>query len=514
MINTISVNNFRSLENLRDVKISPITILLGKNSSGKSSFLRLFPLFKQSVIGKTRGAISLYGDFVDFGEFDTVITNGSASKTIDFSFNGFIKGKEKNFKKFFFEESLNRDINYTCNISISENKKEDYLYIENFVFKYEENVIKFSIDNKTKKLLHCSKNECQISSYVYENLLIDYFSTGSILPDTLVKMDEHSYSSFHENILLINYLKSSYGENFFSREELIKIQQNFVLPKKDDIVDYFMQEILTQDLINQDRNENFIKSLSEEKLNQLFDIIIINDFLSVYNAINNDLRLSFRNTFYSKPIRTNTERFYRNQPFVVNEVDPDGSNVIQFYSNMSEKQKKEFQDWMDANFDFHFDTEKQPGFKSIMIYEKTDLEHPHNITDMGFGYTQILPIVTQLWTLSNKITKEHNRDNLVYAIEQPELHLHPAFQCKLINTFLKLIEVGKKKGIFIRFIVETHSETIVNHLGREISRNHITQDDVSVLIFSKENKKTIINTVGYSPEGILKNWPIGFFGEK
>lgn len=103
---------------------------------------------------------------------------------------------------------------------------------------------------------------------------------------------------------------------------------------------------------------------------------------------------------------------------------------------------------------------------------------------------------------------------MVYAIEQPELHLHPAFQCKLINTFLKLIEVGKKKGIFIRFIVETHSETIVNHLGREISRNHITQDDVSVLIFSKENKKTIINTVGYSPEGILKNWPIGFFGEK
>lgn len=59
MINTISVNNFRSLENLRDVKISPITILLGKNSSGKSSFLRLFPLFKQSVIGKTRGGYFL-----------------------------------------------------------------------------------------------------------------------------------------------------------------------------------------------------------------------------------------------------------------------------------------------------------------------------------------------------------------------------------------------------------------------------------------------------------------------
>ena len=78
MINTIGIKNFRSLKEIKIgnnefLEIKPITILLGKNSSGKSSFLRIFPLLKQSVTSRTRGALALFGNEVDFGDFATTI---------------------------------------------------------------------------------------------------------------------------------------------------------------------------------------------------------------------------------------------------------------------------------------------------------------------------------------------------------------------------------------------------------------------------------------------------------
>lgn len=514
MLENISVKNFRSLTDVKDICITPITVLLGKNSSGKSSFLRLFPLFKQSTAARIRGSILLYGDFVDFGEFNTVKTSNSTHKTIDFSFSGRINAKNNASDIFLFEYDLYRDIDYKVDISISENTEEHYLYISSFIFYYENKTIKVTVNNKNTKISNITLNNKKIDDNLLQSLQIGYFIPSSFFPNILIKIDTDSYRSLESNYLLINYLESLFGETFFTKQEIFDIQRNFSLPKKEEVVDIFIQQYLGNKLENKERNYQFIKTLSDEKLDKLYEVMIINDFISVYYSINKDLRSTFQNTYYSKPIRANSERFYRNQPFVVNEVDPDGSNLIQFFSNMTVKHKQEFKSWMDENFQFHFDTNEQPGFKSIMIYEKDDIEHPHNITDMGFGYTQILPIVTQLWTFSNRIEKEHRHNDLIYTIEQPELHLHPAFQCKLINTFVKLIALGKKLDISIRFIVETHSETIINHIGKEISRKHISQDDVSLLIFSKNGISTEITPTKYNSEGILMNWPIGFFGEE
>jgi AAA15 family ATPase/GTPase len=63
----LQIENFRSLLNTGPIEIKPITVLIGKNSSGKSSFLRTFPLLKQSVEERTKSPILMYGRFVDFG---------------------------------------------------------------------------------------------------------------------------------------------------------------------------------------------------------------------------------------------------------------------------------------------------------------------------------------------------------------------------------------------------------------------------------------------------------------
>ena len=76
MIKYIRIENLRSLKDTGFVELRPLTLLLGANSSGKSTFLRSFPLFTQSVNKKLRGALSWFDDsLVDFGDYDTAINN-------------------------------------------------------------------------------------------------------------------------------------------------------------------------------------------------------------------------------------------------------------------------------------------------------------------------------------------------------------------------------------------------------------------------------------------------------
>lgn len=83
-MDAIRLKNLRNLEDTGFVQIKPITFLLGSNSSGKSTFLRSFPLIRQSVATRTIGPILWYGNLVDFGSFSEALNNKSSVKEISF----------------------------------------------------------------------------------------------------------------------------------------------------------------------------------------------------------------------------------------------------------------------------------------------------------------------------------------------------------------------------------------------------------------------------------------------
>lgn len=90
-LKAIQVKNVRSLVDTGIVPLSPITLLVGENSSGKSTFLRTFPLIKQSIMKRTDGPLLWAGDsddYVDFGSFsETVSNNGAKNITFQFRFS-------------------------------------------------------------------------------------------------------------------------------------------------------------------------------------------------------------------------------------------------------------------------------------------------------------------------------------------------------------------------------------------------------------------------------------------
>lgn len=82
MVDKIRIRNLRSLKDTGEVELKPLTLLVGKNSSGKSTFLRVFPLFKQTLETNTNEPILWYSSrYVDFGSFNESL-NKLAKKKI------------------------------------------------------------------------------------------------------------------------------------------------------------------------------------------------------------------------------------------------------------------------------------------------------------------------------------------------------------------------------------------------------------------------------------------------
>ena len=94
----IKIKNFRSFKDMEYIDIKPITILIGRNSSGKRSFLRTFPMLKQSFEERTRSPILLYGNYIDFGSYQDIKPNFIENNEDDNYELGFI------FDKNIFEE--------------------------------------------------------------------------------------------------------------------------------------------------------------------------------------------------------------------------------------------------------------------------------------------------------------------------------------------------------------------------------------------------------------------------
>lgn len=154
------------------------------------------------------------------------------------------------------------------------------------------------------------------------------------------------------------------------------------------------------------------------------------------------------------------------------------------------------------------------GHQTINLREG---ESEYNIADVGFGYSQILPIITKLWFVQERKrfnTLDYYRQPVVTSlIEQPELHLHPALQAKLADAILKAAIMGDEQNTKTIFIVESHSPTFINRIGRRIRERFVNPSDVSILVFNKDSNtgNTSVFNTQFNNRGQIKDWPLGFF---
>lgn len=123
-----------------------------------------------------------------------------------------------------------------------------------------------------------------------------------------------------------------------------------------------------------------------------------------------------------------------------------------------------------------------------------------SLKDLGFGISQILPVVVQSLAGYKKIL----------TIQQPELHIHPRLQANLGDLFAESIDNRQNQ-----FIIETHSEHLVLRLQRLIRTGKIKADDVSILYVSRDSSGSSVQRLRLDDCGeFIDDWPGGFFPER
>jgi predicted ATPase len=503
----ISVNNLRSLRNVEGVSLKPITALVGKNSSGKSSFLRIFPLLKQTISTRTSSPILWYGNNVDFGDFSQSISRGTNDDCIEMGFEFLTSNTEDNYPKrsllpFYEGELVKPDSKIKVVVGIG----SDFFSYISIIIWSQEITIRF-------------KNAKSLQSILVNNSEIP-------LDDFTVF---HFSETFLPQIISSEYLNYGKKKSSLIRSDLIKIFKkiatNNTLP---DTINKLIDDIhigKVEDIKKQLSNTKLSKKISNHFQN--FDPITsdfkkINNYLlaikipSLIELINDEISGFARSVRYIEPIRARANRYYRPQGITVNDVDSSGDNIHMFLENLSDYMKKDFQKWTKEVFGFIIHTDRDGGHISILI-EDSDDEEKYNVTDMGFGYSQIIPIVVLLWNFKHNMESRRKQsygiDSTLICIEQPELHLHPELQAKLIDVFVKIINFVNKEKVFgeVKIIFETHSETMISRLSYLINKNLISKDQVNVLVFDKVENRTIITESNFTDEGYIENWPIGFF---
>ncbi|CAN5244475.1 hypothetical protein BH09BAC4_BH09BAC4_49680 [soil metagenome] len=119
------------------------------------------------------------------------------------------------------------------------------------------------------------------------------------------------------------------------------------------------------------------------------------------------------------------------------------------------------------------------------------------LTDVGFGISQFLPIIVADLQLS---------DNSCLAISQPEIHLHPKIQATFGNYLANQIKRTEKQ-----YIVETHSEYLLNRIRLLLVTGELKPEDVRVLYFENDGVKSTVHDVEFATDGQIKGAPQGFF---
>lgn len=106
---------------------------------------------------------------------------------------------------------------------------------------------------------------------------------------------------------------------------------------------------------------------------------------------------------------------------------------------------------------------------------------PTNLNDVGYGVSQILPIIVE---------SEFTSQNNLRLMQQPEVHLHPRAQAALGSLFARLAADGDR-----RFVVETHSDYLLDRVRQEVANGTITADRVAILFFDKPERETTVHLI-------------------
>jgi predicted ATPase len=526
MILNLSGSNYKAFESF-NMDIKPLTILLGANSCGKSSLINALLMISQSYESKdiAESPLRLNGNRIGLGENINIFKDKNKDNILSFSFEFsdkkrmekllvsqkheiayyyfFLHNILKRFlhdaKKYLPNEEENSTLNdafFRADLFKSKNLNLISSNLNKFIKIYRENRAVF----KDKKWLseikshNIEKIKYSHITYLLNDLIQKKNST--VIPKRIMysfyynEKDEVAriqsfeiFNSKNELILRVSNIKGGVVESEVFKKNILNNNKKLILEHID-----FNSITMVKD--REDKRINYFDNEPKTIVSYFIGLIEI----ATYNATRD---FSLNSINHISPLRAFPQRYYLLDKSIYHEK-LDTLNGIQ----LAEILKKNSSIINKINLLF------SEFYISIKIARVNDIIHKIivtqdgvelELTDVGFGISQVLPILVQAY-LSPK--------DSITIIEQPEIHLHPKMQAWLTDALIKIALEENKN-----FIIETHSETLIRRIRLRIVDNNssLQKDHIAIYYIERddENIHSNLNKIDIKDNGDI-NWPKNF----
>lgn len=410
-IQAVRLRNFRRFADTGEIRLAPVTLVLGKNSSGKTSLLRSLLLAKQLVSASTFEDVPLAGPNVDFGSYKELVFDGELSRDVSIELHMTLEEGRLHFPDSLISEDLKR-------------------LMQSMVLQVE---------------LHWNK---RLGRPQFTQIRIDGADGG----DYFISFTRKGPQSF--------VFESPNGR------QTVPFPLTFT-------------NIRRLPLTRSGKNAQ-----SRDSERRDYTLFVLMDMISE----------SLRSVHHVGPLRDMPDRAYR-----IDQLSPDSptASVV----NLLERQKQAQATMSQALRDMGMARDVSlsalaPGYVGIVLTDPRT-GRVDNLTDVGFGVSQVLPVIAAVATAPQHST---------VLVEQPELHLHPDAQGRLADVLVGLLSSRKTSTV-----AETHSEHILLRVLRRVAEGTVDPDDVSVVVVDDGEVRNLgIDALGRLTNGSL---PAGFFEE-
>ncbi len=507
MLRSIRLKNFRSLRDTGEVELRPIVLLVGANSSGKSSFLRFFPLLKQTVSSNSHSPLLWYLDNadVDFGDFRNALFRGTAEPWIEVSSES-VETATTGFSPEGFETATT-PTKFSARITSGADGRS-------FVQRLSVSTLGDTIQADT------SDGSSLSSLTLNERSLAETQGWGvrrGVGPIT--RIERGRTTTLANDLLTKKIWEQVHGST--SDEKLVHIAEGICHGPAETVLGSMSAirggvKKWRDNIATMDEYSPYVHEIKE--------LTFLRQYEELTTYLDEVLQEFARGVRYLGPFRRPPQRFYRRTELAIDQIDRDGSNLAMFLDSLSSHDREAFSAWLGEHFGFGVHTEHQDAHVSLMV--DTHSRGSFNLMDMGFGMSQLLPVVAQCWLSSGQLRSDQlslfrnlSRSVLpgsaptLIAVEQPELHLHPQHQAHLANMFSSTVEATRSIGQPICLCIETHSEAMIYRFGELVESGELRREDISILFFEKQpgTDESSVRPIEFDGDGVLQDWPIGFF---
>ncbi len=465
-VTAIRLQNFMGFVDTDWVELRPVTLLFGKNSTGKSAIIRALLLLKQSLDAPAVAGplIFKHKDGVDLGSFHRMVRGRIDTEPGD---------ESPRYMTFGFRcEAETEYLDTVFGAPLSADERESLSFVElhlSYYWNPEEKRVEFStLAAEVRANLESEERQTLLEMMVVDQATEWYdarsfFLSAEELPPSLVRL---------------------------------KFERGFI-PN-----------------ISLDPAGTASDELSQQK----------NALQSIVHRAADEVRDFFRNLHYLGPMRSKPQRYYFPESVLGGWQSQEGMDVIlDFLNHDDERTEALLSYWMKrlglgeriSKREIPLDlTDTEVGYE--VQVEKEGETPLASLREVGYGASQVLPVVLKALFAP---------PGALVIVEQPEVHLHPAMQVELIDLFIRQAIAPSHDSDPIRFLLETHSEHMIlralkriRHTTYEMVQpeaDRLSERDINVLYVTQSAQGSTLQQPEVTPDGDFKeDWPEGFFNER